>query len=85
VSTQQRRPRPVARSEPSFTLFEAPSINFVIVVYSECVQVDCRLALNKLPGHGGEHGQESEEGKESEEDSQEEKEVIVRRNLTQSG
>ena len=33
----------VATVRPSFTLFEARSINFAIVVYSECVQVDGRL------------------------------------------
>jgi hypothetical protein len=33
-----------ATVRPSFTLFEASSINFAIVVYSECVQVDGRLA-----------------------------------------
>src|ERR1700732_697355 len=41
------------------------------------MHVECRLALNQLWDHGGQHGQESEEGKE--EDSQEEKEVTVRR------
>ena len=40
------------------------------------MHVDCRLALNQLGDHGGQHGQESEEGKEG---SQEEKVVTVRR------
>jgi hypothetical protein len=62
----------------SFTIFEPCDINFAIVVYSECMPVDHRLALIQLWGHGGQHGEESEEGKESKEDSQEEKEVIVR-------
>ena len=43
------------------------------------MRVECRLALNQLRDHGGQHGQESEEGKEGKEDSQEEKEVAVRR------
>jgi hypothetical protein len=66
------------KSRRSFTLFEASSINFVIVMYSEWMHVDCRLALNNFRDYGGQHGQESEEGKEDKEGWQEE-EVIVRR------
>jgi hypothetical protein len=38
----------VATVRLSFTFFEARSIKFVIVVYSECMLVDGRLALNQL-------------------------------------
>src|ERR1700738_3652276 len=41
------------------------------------MHVECRLALNQLWDHGGQHGQESEEGKE--EVSEEEKEVTSQR------
>jgi hypothetical protein len=34
----------------SFTLFEASSINFAIVMYSHRVHVDSRLALSQLLG-----------------------------------
>jgi len=34
----------------SFTLFEARSINFVTMVYSESMHVDCRLASSQLLG-----------------------------------
>ena len=41
------------------------------------MHVECRLALNQLWDHGGQHGQESEEGEEGKEDSREEKEVVL--------
>jgi len=34
----------------SFTLFEARSINFATMVYSESMPVDCRLASSQLLG-----------------------------------
>ena len=37
-------------SRPSFTFFEAWSINFAIVVYSECMHVEGRLAFSQLWG-----------------------------------
>jgi len=54
VSTHHARARGASRDdELSFTLFEARSINFEIVVYSERMHVKCRLALSQLRGHGG--------------------------------
>ena len=40
----------VATAQRSFTFFEARGIKFVIVVYSESVRVDGRLALSQLLG-----------------------------------
>jgi hypothetical protein len=54
VSTHHARVRGASRDDGvSFTLFEARSINFAIVVYSERMHVKCGLALSQLRGHGG--------------------------------
>jgi hypothetical protein len=49
--TRELRPRRKSRRcGRSFTIFEARSINFAIVVYFECMHVECRLALSQLRG-----------------------------------
>jgi hypothetical protein len=53
ITRELRRGAQVATMWRSFTLFEARSINFAIVVYSERMHVECRLALSQLRGHGG--------------------------------
>jgi hypothetical protein len=48
VVTHHARASSGRKSRRSFTFFEARSIKFVIVVYSECMHVDGRLALSQL-------------------------------------
>ena len=66
VSTHHARARGASRDdELSFTLFEARSINFEIVVYSERMHVKCRLALSQLRGTEGNMAKKAKKAKKS--------------------
>jgi hypothetical protein len=50
VSTLHASESQAAPEGRPFTLFEARGINFAIVVYSQCMHIECRFALSQLFG-----------------------------------